>query len=65
MIRDQPGQGLFQRFAPGLAPRPESGCLVQVPPDRSDERFPLYAHHRTRRHTPAKVEAFLAFAGEG
>lgn len=59
------GQGLFQSFALGLAPWLESGRLVQVLPDWSDERFPLYAYHRTRRHTPAKVEAFLAFAGEG
>lgn len=65
MIRDQPGQGVFQSFALGLAPWLESGRLVQVLPDWSDERFPLYAYHRTRRHTPAKVEAFLAFAGEG
>lgn len=58
------GQGLFQSFRLGLAPWLESGRLQLVLEEWSEERFPLYAYYRTRRHAPAKLEAFLGFIAE-
>jgi DNA-binding transcriptional LysR family regulator len=55
------GQGLFQSFALGLDPWLASGQLVQVLPDWSEERYPLYAYHPSRHLPPAKVRAFLDF----
>ena len=55
------GQGLFQSFALGLDPWLASGQLVQVLPDWSDERYPLYAYHPSQHLPPAKVRAFLDF----
>jgi DNA-binding transcriptional LysR family regulator len=55
------GQGLFQSFELGLAPWLASGKLVQVLPEWSDERFPLYAYYPSRRQAPAKLRAFLEF----
>lgn len=37
------------------------GRLVELLPDWADERFPLYAYHRSRRLPSAKVRAFLEF----
>ena len=37
------------------------GRLVNLFPDWPDERFPLYAYHPSRHHTPAKTRAFLDF----
>ena len=42
------------RATPGLD-------LVDLFPDWGDERYPLYAYIPSRRHTPAKVRAFLDF----
>jgi DNA-binding transcriptional LysR family regulator len=55
------GQGLFQSFELGLAQWLASGKLVQVLPEWSDERFPLYAYYPSRRQAPAKLRAFLEF----
>jgi DNA-binding transcriptional LysR family regulator len=55
------GLGLFQSFELGLSPWLESGRLVQVLPDWSDETYPLYAFYPSRRQAPAKVRAFLDF----
>jgi DNA-binding transcriptional LysR family regulator len=55
------GQGLFQSFELGLAEWLRSGKLVQVLPEWSDERFPLYAYYPSRRQAPAKLRAFLEF----
>lgn len=57
------GQGLFQSFELGLAPFLESGRLVQVLEDWSEERFPLYGYYPSRRLLPLKVRAFLDFLG--
>jgi hypothetical protein len=38
--------------------------LVDLFPDWSDERFPLYALFPSRRHRAAKVEAFINFCLE-
>jgi DNA-binding transcriptional LysR family regulator len=40
------------------------GWLVDLFPDWSDERFPLYALFPSRRHRAAKVEAFINFCLE-
>ena len=37
------------------------GELIELFPDWSDERFPLYAFHLSRHVPPAKVRAFLDF----
>ena len=37
------------------------GKLIELFPDWSDERFPLYAFHLSRHVPPAKVRAFLDF----
>jgi DNA-binding transcriptional LysR family regulator len=55
------GQGVFQSLEMGLEPWLDSGELVQILPDWSDERFPLYAYHPSRHLPPAKVRAFLDF----
>jgi len=38
-----------------------AGRLVNMLPDWSDERFPLYVYHRSRRLPSAKVRAFVDF----
>ena len=58
------GQGIFQSLAIGLADQLSRGELVQILPEWSEERFPLYAYHPSRRHPPAKVRAFLDFIQE-
>jgi DNA-binding transcriptional LysR family regulator len=58
------GQGIFQSLAIGLADLLSRGELVQILPEWSGERFPLYAYHPSRRHPPAKVRAFLDFIQE-
>jgi DNA-binding transcriptional LysR family regulator len=55
------GQGLFQSLALGLDPWLASGRLAPVLADWSDETFPLYVYHPSRRHVPAKVRAFIDF----
>jgi DNA-binding transcriptional LysR family regulator len=61
LAASEAGQGLFQSFELGLAQWPASGKLVQILPEWSDERFPLYAYYPSRRHVPAKLRAFLEF----
>jgi DNA-binding transcriptional LysR family regulator len=41
-----------------------SGELVQILPEWSNERYPLYAYHPSRHLPPAKVRAFLDFVQE-
>jgi DNA-binding transcriptional LysR family regulator len=53
------GLGLFQSLELGLRPWLESGKLVAVLPQWSNERFPLYAYYPSRRMAPRKVRAFL------
>jgi DNA-binding transcriptional LysR family regulator len=40
---------------------PAVGEPVQIVPDGTEERFPLYAGHPCRCRPPAKVQAFLDF----
>jgi DNA-binding transcriptional LysR family regulator len=58
------GLGIAQAFEFGLGPLLASGELRQVPADWSDERFPLFAYHPSRRLPPAKVRAFIDFVVE-
>jgi DNA-binding transcriptional LysR family regulator len=58
------GQGVFQMLAPGLKSMFAKGDLVQVLPQWSDERYPLYAYHPSRHLPPVKVRAFLDFVQE-
>jgi hypothetical protein len=41
-----------------------SGRLVELFPEWSDERFPLYAVYPSRLHRAAKVRAFIEFCLE-
>jgi DNA-binding transcriptional LysR family regulator len=54
------GHGLIQPLEIELRRRSDLD-LVQVLPDWSDERFPLYAYHPSRRLVPAKVRALIDF----
>jgi len=56
------GQGVAQTFALGVDALLERGELVQLLPDWSEERFPLYVYYPSRRLPPAKVRAFIDFA---
>jgi DNA-binding transcriptional LysR family regulator len=58
------GYGVAQSVAFGLEPYFKSGALVEVLSEWSDERYPLYAYHASRRHVPARVRAFLDFVKE-
>jgi DNA-binding transcriptional LysR family regulator len=42
----------------------ESGRIVRILSEWSDERYPLYAYLPSRRHPPAKVRAFLDFVAD-
>jgi len=55
------GQGVAQTFALGVDALLERGELVQLLPDWSEERFPLYVYYPSRRLPPAKVRAFIDF----
>jgi len=55
------GHGIAQAFEFGLGPLLASGELIQILADWTDERFPLYAYHPSRRLPPAKVRAFVDF----
>jgi DNA-binding transcriptional LysR family regulator len=58
------GQGVFQMLVPGLKSIFANRELVQILPQWSDERYPLYAYHPSRHLPPAKVRAFLDFVQE-
>jgi DNA-binding transcriptional LysR family regulator len=48
----------------GVEQMMRDGLLVDIFPDWSDEKFPLYALFPSRRHRAAKVEAFINFCIE-
>jgi len=56
------GQGIGQALELYVQPYLTGGRLMQVLEEWSEERFPLYAYHPSRRHPSAKVRAFLEFA---
>ena len=55
------GYGIAQMFALPQDPLLADKRLVNLFPDWSDERFPLYAYHPSRHHVPAKTRAMLDF----
>jgi DNA-binding transcriptional LysR family regulator len=58
------GCGIFQSLELGLGPWLQSGKLVRVLADWSEERYPLYAYYASRHLPPAKIRAFLEFLQE-
>ena len=55
------GYGIAQMFALPQDPLLADKRLVNLFPDWSDERFPLYAYHSSRHHVPSKTRAMLDF----
>ena len=55
------GLGLAQLFELGIEEYTSSRQLVQLFPDWSEQRFPLYAYYPSRHHVPAKTRALLDF----
>jgi DNA-binding transcriptional LysR family regulator len=55
------GAGIAQIMQLGSRHLMDSGALVQLFPDWSDELFGLYALFPSRHHQPAKVRAFIEF----
>jgi DNA-binding transcriptional LysR family regulator len=55
------GAGIAQILEIGCEPLLRSGRLVELFPEWSDERFPLYAIYASRLHRAAKVRVFIEF----
>jgi DNA-binding transcriptional LysR family regulator len=55
------GFGIAQVIDLGLDHHFRSGALINLFPDWSDERFPLYVYYACRNHVPAKVRKFIDF----
>jgi DNA-binding transcriptional LysR family regulator len=58
------GAGIAQVLEIGCAELLRGGRLVELLPEWSDERFPLYAIYPSRLHRAAKVRAFIEFCLE-
>jgi DNA-binding transcriptional LysR family regulator len=58
------GAGIAQMLEIGCAELLRGGRLVELFPEWSDERFPLYAVYPSRLHRAAKVRAFIEFCLE-
>ena len=58
------GAGIGQILEIGCRELIRSGRLVELFPDWSDERFPLYVIYPSRLHRAAKVWAFIEFCLE-
>jgi len=58
------GAGIAQILELGCRHLLDSGRLVELFPEWSDERFPLYAIYPSRLHRAAKVRAFIEFCLE-
>jgi len=58
------GAGIGQVLEIGCAETLRAGRLVELLPDWSDERFPLYAIYPSRLHRAAKVRSFIEFCLE-
>ncbi|HVC60700.1 MAG TPA: LysR family transcriptional regulator [Acetobacteraceae bacterium] len=58
------GFGIAQVIDLGLERHFASEELINLFPDWSDERFPLYVYHASRNHVPAKVRKFIDFIVE-
>jgi DNA-binding transcriptional LysR family regulator len=55
------GFAIAQVIDLGLDHHFKSGALVNLFPDWSDERFPLYVFYASRNHVPVKVRKFIDF----
>ncbi len=55
------GAGVAQILEIGCEPLLRSGRLVELFPEWSDERFPLYAIYASKLHRAAKVRVFIEF----
>jgi DNA-binding transcriptional LysR family regulator len=55
------GFGVAQVIDLGLDDHLNSGALINLFPDWSDERFALYVYYPSRNHVPAKVRTFIDF----
>ena len=55
------GTGIAQVIGWGVKESLASGALIDLFPDWHGERFPLFAFHPSRKHPPAKVQAFTDF----
>ncbi len=55
------GFGVAQVIDLGLEHHFKSGALINLFPDWSDERFPLYVYYVSRNHVPATVRTFIDF----
>jgi DNA-binding transcriptional LysR family regulator len=55
------GTGIAQIIGWGVKELLASGALIDLFPDWHGERFPLFAFHPSRKHPPAKVQAFTDF----
>ena len=55
------GFGVAQVIDLGLEHHFRSGALINLFPDWSDERFPLYVYYVSRNYVPAKVRKFIDF----
>ena len=55
------GFGIAQVMSFTAAPLLASGRLVNLFPDWTDERFPLYCYYPSRRQLPAKSRAFIDY----
>jgi len=58
------GAGIAQILELGCRHLLDSGRLIELFPEWSDERFPLYAIYPSRLHRAAKVRAFIEFCLE-
>jgi DNA-binding transcriptional LysR family regulator len=58
------GAGICQLLEIGCQQLLKSGRLLELFPDWSDERFPLYAIYPSRQYRAAKVRAFIEFCLE-
>ncbi|MGH8783161.1 LysR family transcriptional regulator [Paraburkholderia sp.] len=55
------GSGIAQMLLLVAGPLIREGLLVNLFPDWSEERFPLYAYHPSRHHMPTRARVFLDF----
>jgi DNA-binding transcriptional LysR family regulator len=58
------GAGIAQVLELGCKHLLDKGRLVELFPEWSDERFPLYAIYPSRLHRAAKVRMFIEFCME-
>jgi DNA-binding transcriptional LysR family regulator len=55
------GWGIAQVLEVAVKPMIETGALVELLPEWSDERFPIYAVYPSRNYVPPKVRVFIDF----